>query len=63
MKKLEFSKKNVKKRLISITKYKDLTNENIWTYLIETKWKHSIGLTINEMVNDIINVEIDKINN
>lgn len=53
---------NVKKRLNSITKYKDITNENIWKYLTETKWKNSVGLTIDEMINDIITVEIDKIN-
>lgn len=52
---------NVKKRLISITKYKDITNEFIWKYLIETKWRNSINLTIGEMVNDIITIDIDKV--
>ena len=51
---------NVKKRLISINKY-DISNEDIWKYLINTKWKNSFNLTISEVVNDIITVEPDKI--
>ena len=53
----------VKKRLMSITKYKHLTNEDIWTYLIETKWRKSYDLSLSDIVNDIINVDIDKVNN
>ena len=45
---------NVKKRLLSITKHKNITNENIWLYLAQTKWKHSNNLTISEMINDEI---------
>lgn len=50
---------NVKKRLISNSKYKDITNEEIWVYLIETKWKKSHNLSLGEIVNDIITLEID----
>jgi len=53
----------VKKRLISITKYKHITNEFIWSYLIETKWKKSYDLSLSDIVNDIITVDIDKVNN
>lgn len=53
---------NVKKRLILNTKYKDITNENIWNYLTETKWKNSHNLSIPEMVNDIICVDLESIN-
>jgi hypothetical protein len=51
---------NVKKRLLSITKY-DISNRDIWTYLTNSKWKSSINLTLSEVANDIINVEPDKI--
>ena len=53
---------NVKKRLISNSKYKDITNENIWIYLTETKWKISHNLSLPEMVNDIITVDLEEIN-
>lgn len=52
----------VKKRLIGITKYKNITNADIWTYLSKTKWKYSHNLTIAEVVNDIITIEIEKVN-
>ena len=47
----------VKERLLSISNYNDVTNEDIWIYLIVTKWKNSHNLTISEMVNDIIMVD------
>ncbi len=51
---------NVKHRLISITDYK-ITNKQIWEYLANNKWKNSQDLTLSEVVNDIINVDIEKI--
>ena len=51
---------NVKKRLLSITKY-DISNRDIWVYLTNSKWRSSINLTLSEVTNDIINVEPDKI--
>ena len=51
----------VKKRLLRITKYRDITNEDIWKYLAANKWKSSINLTISDMVNDIILVDCDSI--
>ena len=53
---------NVKKRLILNSKYKDITNENIWVYLTETKWKKSFNLSLPDMINDIITVDLDEIN-
>ena len=47
----------VKERQLSITNYNDVTNEDIWKYLIVTKWKNSHNLTISEMANDIIMVD------
>ena len=52
---------NVKKRLLSITGY-DISNEDIWIYLIDNKWKNSYNLSISEVVNDIITVDAENIN-
>lgn len=51
----------VKHRLLSITNYKDITDEDIWKYLTLTKWKYSHNLTISEMVNDIIMLDTNNI--
>ncbi len=48
---------NVKLRLFLNTDYHYITKEDIWNYLKEKKWQSSIGLTLGEMVNDIIHVE------
>ena len=53
---------NVKKRLASITKYPHTKNSDIWSYLAQNKWRHSNGLTIADMVNDIIMVDISDVN-
>ena len=53
---------NVKIRLIKHSKYKHITNENIWMYLAETKWKNAYNLELPEMVNDIITVDLNDIN-
>ena len=53
---------NVKRRLSSITKYPNTKNSDIWYYLVENKWRHSVGLTIFDMVNDIIMVDINDVN-
>ncbi len=51
---------NVKRRLLSISNCA-VTNEDIWKYLAASKWRNSIGLTLADMVNDIITVDIDSI--
>lgn len=53
----------VKKRLMNYYKNKDITNEDIWKYLIQNKWKNSHNLTLSEIVNDIINIEVENIKN
>ena len=53
---------NVKKRLIQNSKYKDITNQDIWFYLIETKWKTYHNLTISDIINDIITLDLELIN-
>lgn len=52
---------NVKKRLMKYSKYEHITNEDIWKYLIENKWKQTHGLTLSDMVNDIITLDIENI--
>ena len=52
---------NVKKRLIKNTEYNDITNQDIWYYLIENKWKNSYNLTISDIVNDIITLDLELI--
>ena len=52
---------NVKKRLILFSKYKYITNEDIWVYLSQKKWKKSHNLTLSDIVNDIITIELEKI--
>ena len=53
----------VKKRLLSITKYQSITNIDIWNYLIKNKWLNSHNLMLQEIVNDIIAVEPEKVLN
>lgn len=53
---------NVKLRLLRNRNYFYIKKEDIWLYLKETKWPYSKGLTIADMLNDIIhcdNQEID----
>lgn len=53
---------NAKLRLLRNRNYFYIKKEDIWLYLKETKWPYSKGLTIADMVNDIIhcdNQEID----
>ena len=45
---------NVKIKYLKKNKIKDITKEDIWNYLKETKWKNSIDLTLADMVQDII---------
>ena len=51
---------NVKLRLIQ-KDYNHIKKEDIWNYLIISKWSKDKGLTISEMVNDIIEVDIKKV--
>lgn len=52
---------NVKQRLIKNSKYKEITNENIWSYLTNTKWRNAKDLSLSEMINDIITVDLEHI--
>lgn len=48
---------NVKVKYLKKNNYKDITKEDIWNYLKETKWKNSIDLTLADMVQDILHTD------
>lgn len=41
--------------------YTYIKEEDVWNYLKEIKWKHSQGLSLYEMVSDVLNLENEKI--
>lgn len=51
---------NVKIRLNG-DDYKHIKSKDIWEYLRINKWSKDKGLTISEMTNDIIEVDIKKV--
>lgn len=51
---------NVKLRLIN-KEYDYITKTDIWNYLKINKWSKDTGLTISDMVDDIIMVDIEKV--
>lgn len=51
---------NVKIRMCQ-DKYRYIKKEDIWNYLKINKWCKDINLSLSEMVNDIISVDIEKV--
>ena len=51
----------VKTRLIQYNGYSEITNKDIWIYLGMNKWRYSNNLTISEVVNDIITVQLEEV--
>lgn len=51
---------NVKLRMIK-EEYNYITKVDIWNYLKINKWSKDKNLTISEIVHDIINVDINKV--
>ena len=41
----------------------DISSDEIWFFLTKNKWMHCKGLTLNEIVNDILKLNIDEITN
>ncbi len=37
--------------------YKNVRNEDIWNYLLKSKWGNVTGLSLSEMVDDILNLD------
>lgn len=52
---------NVKIRMFKNNEFNYLTKDDIWNYLKDNVWVHSVNLTIPQMVSDIVNVEGIKI--
>lgn len=52
---------NVKIRMFKNNEFNYLTKDDIWNYLKDNVWVHSVDLTISQMVSDIVNVEGIKI--
>ena len=52
----------VKERLLSITTYKNININDIWSYLSINVWCHTKNLTTQKIVNDIIIFDPSKIN-
>lgn len=48
---------NVKVKYLRKANHKDITKEDIWSYLKETKWRNSIDLTLADMVQDILHTD------
>ena len=38
-----------------------ITNEDIWNYLKDIKWKTSTNLSLSDMVNDILKLDINNL--
>lgn len=38
---------------------KNITEEDIWNYLKDAKWRKSTDLCLSDMVNDILKLDID----
>ena len=41
--------------------YSGIKESDIWNYLTETKWKTATDLTLTEMINDIITVDLEDV--
>lgn len=54
---------NTKIKYLKRSNYNNITKDDIWNYLKETKWKSSIDLTLADMVQDILHVEARDIEN
>ena len=48
---------NVKVKFLKKSNCKNITKEDIWNYLKETKWKNSVDLTLADMVQDILHTD------
>ena len=48
---------NTRIKYLKKNKIDNLTKEDIWEYLSETKWKNSIDLTLADMVQDILHTD------
>ena len=52
---------NCKKRELEKYKVNYVNKEDIWNYLLKTKWKSVVGLDLSQMVDDILNLDNNKL--
>lgn len=52
---------NCKIRELERSEKEYLKKEDIWNFLLKTKWEHVEGLELSEMVDDILNLDNDKL--
>ena len=52
---------NCKVRELNKVGIKNITREDIWNYLLKVKWTGTVGLSLGEMVNDILNLDRDEL--
>lgn len=50
---------NCKKRELERLNIKNIKNEDIWNYILKTKWENVVGLDLSKMVDDILNLDND----
>ena len=43
--------------------YKNVTSDNIWKYLIQSRWMSAYELTLYDVVSDILNVDGERLTN
>ena len=48
---------NVKVKYLKKSTKLNITKEDIWNYLKETKWRNSVDLTLADMVQDILHTD------
>ena len=48
---------NCKVRELNKVGIKNITKEDIWNYLLKVKWTSSVGLSLGEMVDNILNLD------
>lgn len=48
---------NCKIRELEKKEFKYIKKEDIWNYLLKTKWENVVGLDLSSMVDDILNLD------
>lgn len=52
---------NCKLRELEKSNYKSIRKEDIWNFLIKNKWQNINGLCLADMVDDILNINNEKL--
>ena len=53
---------NTKRKELTRLGYSNITNNDIWRFLVATKWLTSKDLTLADIVDDILHVDNNKLN-